>query len=71
MNDESLELETTKLQAEVNDLATKHEEARLKFEAGERRWAHYFRLLDEKKRLEHEIAAMEGRPYHDDEDDED
>ena len=71
MSDPSFDKEIAKLQLEVSELHDKHSVLRRKFEAREREMAHYFYLIDEKKRLERENAALEGRPYHDEDDPDD
>ena len=68
MEDDSFEQEIATLQSQVGDLAAKNKDLRLKFEARERRMARLFHLIDEKKRLERENAALEGRQYHDEDD---
>jgi cell division protein FtsB len=71
--DESFEKEIAELQAEVDDLRAHLEMLRSKAKPEPSKVtpeqdARYSRIADEKKSLKRQIAAMEGRPYHDEDD---
>jgi uncharacterized protein (DUF3084 family) len=65
---ESFDDEIAKAAARNCELAAHHRELAAKQEAIERRVAYYQHLVQQNKRLEREIAAMEGRPYYDEDD---
>ena len=59
MENQSIEQDIAKLDAEVGKLGTRHDELRRKYESEQVKMARYFHLVDKKEQLEREIAAME------------
>ena len=57
--DESFEQDIPKLQATNRELAAHLENLRLKRQAEMSRAAYYFHLVEDKERMEREIAALE------------
>ena len=66
--DGSLDEQIAQAAARNRELAAHHHDLTAKEEASERRVAYYQHLVQQNKRMEHEIAAMEGRRYHDEDD---
>jgi len=65
MNDDSLEQEIAKAQARNRELAAHRDKLRAKFESDQRRAARLSHVYEQQRSLEREIAALEGRPYRD------
>jgi predicted nucleic acid-binding Zn-ribbon protein len=68
MEDESFELEIAEMEQRLRPLRVKYEDLRRKLEAKAGVAAHLEALYSEEKELERDIANMEGRPYHDEDD---
>jgi hypothetical protein len=60
MDNESFGQEIAKLNMEVGELETRHDELRRKYEVEQVQMARYSHLIEKKERLEREIAAMEN-----------
>lgn len=68
MSDELFDQEIAKVQARNRELASYLDTLASQAEADNRRAAYLSHLYDENERLEREIAALEGRPNHDEAD---
>jgi chromosome segregation ATPase len=68
MADESFEDEIAKVEARNRELTAHRDKLRAKLQGDRSRDARISRAHDRQRELEREIAQMEGRPYHDEDD---
>ncbi len=69
MDDESLEQQIAKVKARNRELTVHRDKLAANLEANNQRAAYLSHLYDKNERLEQEIAAMEGRPRDEEDDD--
>jgi Tfp pilus assembly protein PilO len=65
MEHDTIDQEIRQAQSRVSQLATRRDELREKFEAQQRRAAWLSHYSEQERKLEQEIASLEGRPYRD------
>ena len=65
---DSMDQEIAQAQARNRELANQRNKLANQFQSTQRRVAYLSHLYDRQRLLEKEIAALEGRPYHDDQD---